>query len=324
MILSTDNLVVCTVLLILADLIAKGQAEDTKGTLYQKLNDTQVDKSKEFSLGPRANGRTSCVVACAAHDKCQSVNFRSGGSECMGSSKSYYSFGSTVSAESGSDNFSPQPSDVRDGDWILVFRAQRGLDTTYSERHMWTTWNNDSVRSDGEGQLSSLARDCYSPHAASCPHFFRSRWISDWPQDVLQVRLALFTGGVQKAEMIFNGSGSTRESWYNTTRLVSSTWTDMTPGDPNNYISIRGQLAEHRLFVASTTEDGNLCDQMLGWLLVDGQVVNRCPFDVKATVNPDGTFTSPQFLYSTGPTKINFIDGTYGLADVMAIFIKLK
>ncbi|XP_076471970.1 uncharacterized protein LOC143301512 isoform X2 [Babylonia areolata] len=308
------------VLLVLARTVLAAQVGHTSGTVYSRTQGARVSPDLEFSLGTRTNNRTACVVACKEHELCHSVNFHLGDSLCMGTSKALFSFGSNLTAEDGWENFSPQATEVKDGDWVLVFRAQHSVDTTRDEK-LLTAWNNDMLRSDDH--LDTLPRDCFSPFAGNCADFFRSSLMADWPATVQQVRLVLFTGGVQKVEMVFDGQGSDRESWYSSGRLVSSSFTDMSPGDTNLHFSVLGQLSSNRMFVALTSLDDSTCTQE-GWLMVEAEPHNRCLFDRYTTIFSASDFRSPQFLYSNTGSQINFNDRTYKQADVMAIFINLQ
>lgn len=75
---------------------------------------------------------------------------------------------------------------VRDGDWILVFRAKSSVDSSWTGKTM-AAWNNDTIRSDDD--LETLDPSCYANTAAACTDFFRSRWLGTWPSaDIDQVR----------------------------------------------------------------------------------------------------------------------------------------
>ena len=89
-----------------------------------------------------------------------------------------------------------------------------------------------------------------------------------------QVRLALYAGGYLKVEMVFNGQGSTRDNWFNTDRLVSSSWSDLLPADPNNFISIAGWAAGYRTV--------GWCYRMHGELRVRLQVHGELESEVTA------------------------------------------
>ncbi|KAK7478613.1 hypothetical protein BaRGS_00030145, partial [Batillaria attramentaria] len=161
-----------------------------------------------------------------------------------------------------------------------------------------------------------------------CPKFYRSRYLDTWPSaDIDQVRLSLYTGGESVVDMVFNGTGSTREDWFSASRLLSAPWDDLQGTNPVRF----SLMGEHcRRFYISTTAGfaGPDCFQMYGWLIVLGKPGNACPIDKEAQYEHPTLYTThyiaPQFLYANGSNQTNFGDQEYGKADVMAIFIKLK
>ncbi|KAK7098849.1 hypothetical protein V1264_003072 [Littorina saxatilis] len=289
-------------------------AADIKSVVYTRKENSRVEVLQEVPLclnGTCHGGRTTCVLKCITHAQCTGVNFRASDRQCMGVARSVYDFQSNIQADGNWENFSPDAREVRDGDWILVFRAQRGMDVSsdYDGKTL-LAWNDDTLRSDDT--LNTLDPDCFTSLKGGCPDFYRSRWLSTWPSGQIdKVRLALYTGGVLDVHMEFNGTGSSRHDWYHTDRLLNSSWTDLVPGDPANVLSLNGHLTNDRIFIATSTSDENDCNQM-GWLLVINNIRQQlCPYDKKtALILPSYDSNVPQFLFSKVSHKINFYEGT--------------
>ena len=55
----------------------------------------------------------------------------------------------------------------------------------------------------------------------------------------VQVRITYKDAGVV-AQVTFNGQGSNRTSWLALSRIVKSTWTDLTSASSSNYFSLQG------------------------------------------------------------------------------------
>ncbi|XP_019620618.1 PREDICTED: uncharacterized protein LOC109467125 isoform X2 [Branchiostoma belcheri] len=151
---------------------------------------------------------------------------------------------------------------------------------------------------------------------------YKSREIDgNWASlNIKQVKVSLYTFSptLQTRDIIFNGAGSTKHSWFSKSRVISSPWTDLKSA-PTNYFSISGHRDVawriNRRFFINRNYGG--CPADNGWLVVlDGNSYG-CPWEKR-------TAGTPRILFSKRSTSVNFErdPGNVGIADVMAIFIK--
>ena len=55
----------------------------------------------------------------------------------------------------------------------------------------------------------------------------------------IKVKVAIFNNGVEKANIIFDATGADKNSWFEPSRIISSTWTDIKYA-PKNLFSLLG------------------------------------------------------------------------------------
>ncbi|KAI8771605.1 hypothetical protein BgiBS90_027140 [Biomphalaria glabrata] len=108
---------------------------------------------------------------------------------------------------------------IQYGDWTLVFRAQSGIDVSF-----YTLW--ETIGYHDDLPLSSeFPIGCYRmDNMERCSRHFRGSVLDDWT-NINQVKVSLFSNGSEVVYMIFNGSSSTRDTWYQQTLILESSWT---------------------------------------------------------------------------------------------------
>ncbi|XP_025088789.1 uncharacterized protein LOC112560895 [Pomacea canaliculata] len=294
-----------------------------RSTLYQRRRAMRLPSAQSYlpcQDGHCPGGRSSCVVACTSDPSCSSVNIRVLDGQCECSAASFFQFGAHVQTDGDWENYSPLDTDVTDGDWILVFRAQSdaNIDNT-QEDNMMAAWNT-SVNSNDH--LEDVPLDCFYSNKGNCQSFYRTSWLDTWPSSIIdQVRLSLYTNGAEVVKLVFNGTGSTRDNWFDRSRLLSSPWADLT-STSSAVFSLRG--SNFSTFDIGTFSP-NTCSYP-GWLMVLSKASNWCPFASQETLGEtvayDPLYKTPQFLYAA-QTQIDFNQEPYKKAEVLAIFIKL-
>ncbi|XP_053384315.1 uncharacterized protein LOC128545938 [Mercenaria mercenaria] len=191
---------------------------------------------------------------------------------------------------------------LEDDGWEMIFRATSGNGQNAYEA--WTTGVGTCV-----DKPISMARS-YASH-------YRNGIISNWANiGIKYVKYAYYDSTQEVAYVIFNASGSDMNSWFDKTRVISSSYSDLTAVNNFNHFSILGDFrsgALERRFLINRSYGG--CDGDYGHLVVsENEPPNTCNWDKHPTY--------PQFLYS----KINSVDywgrRMFGRADYMAIFIK--
>jgi hypothetical protein len=156
--------------------------------------------------------------------------------------------------------------------------------------------------------------------ARSYSSHYRNNVVSNWANiGVKYVKYAYYENNQEVAYVIFNGSGSDINSWFDKHRIIASSYTDLTTTQKYNFFSVVGDYVpksrERRFFINTLY---NTCAGDSGHLVVSENEPpnNLCSWDKHAKY--------PQFLYS----KINSIDfwgsQLFGRADYMSIFIKTE
>ncbi|XP_053384319.1 uncharacterized protein LOC123537224 isoform X2 [Mercenaria mercenaria] len=192
--------------------------------------------------------------------------------------------------------------DLEDDGWEMIFRATSG--NGQNAYVAWTTGVGTCV-----DKPISMARS-YASH-------YRNGIISNWANiGIKYVKYAYYDSTQEVAYVIFNAIGSDMNSWFDKTRVISSSYSDLTAVNNFNHFSILGDFRSgslERRFLINRSYGG--CDGDYGHLVVsENEPPNACNWDKHPIY--------PQFLYS----KINSVDywgrRMFGRADYMAIFIK--
>ncbi|XP_067683120.1 uncharacterized protein [Haliotis asinina] len=258
---------------------------------------------------PAKKSKAWCLQHCLALS-CASASFRETDGICELHSLKLYDGDSTF-VESDDWIYMEPRSDVLTWDgWTVVFRAQKHTGTS-----SYLAWMNDSIYHDHPLLPPRLQPGCFSPNTSRpCGDHFRSKIMSTWETAGIQlVKVLLMKNSRVRRESVFDGTGTTKMSWFTETRVVYSTWTDLKTST-YNYFSIEGHPYNRRFMISNSY---NGCPNDIMWMMViDGDDVNHaCKWDHPAT--------APKFLYTLKNTKTvtgNLADFEYG--DVMAILVK--
>ena len=62
--------------------------------------------------------------------------------------------------------------------------------------------------------------------------------ISPW----FKVQVRLYKNGVTVSEVVFNGTDSNMSSWFSPSRIMTSTWSDVTPSQTYNFFNMEGHI----------------------------------------------------------------------------------
>ena len=66
-----------------------------------------------------------------------------------------------------------------------------------------------------------------------------------------QVKVAIYNNGVEKANIVFNAIGANKDSWFDKSRIISSTYTDI-QNAPKEFFSMIGYIF-HFIFTIITS-----------------------------------------------------------------------
>ncbi|KAL5006655.1 hypothetical protein ScPMuIL_015461 [Solemya velum] len=193
-------------------------------------------------------------------------------------------------------------ADVYPGGWELVFRAIQGN----GERvyHAWKT---------GSDNMKTFSEGCDKVYVHPGKHHFRSSLIDEWELlEIEQVKIELYKDNKRTTYIIFNGTDSDMLNWFHQSRILASSWSDLTVGATYNKFSIEGH-APRRFFI---NEQYGGCPNDFGWLTILDPATKKHP------CNWDTQDSYPAFLYAPTDTKVKWHLGEYSLADIMAVYIK--
>ena len=131
-----------------------------------------------------------------------------------------------------------------------------------------------------------------------------------------QVKYSLFENEVEVAYIIFNGTDSTRDSWFNPSLVLSSSWPTLLLFDETyNFFSVAGHPEVKRRFFINHNYGG--CPLDKGYtVIVDTGIATQ------HTCSWDDQPSFPQILYS----KINGLTiwdrPMFGRADYAAVYVR--
>ncbi|XP_072050672.1 uncharacterized protein [Amphiura filiformis] len=200
------------------------------------------------------------------------------------------------------------------GDWQLVFRAVAGV----SRPDPYDVWVTDTALNENQPNACKLTDDFQGHYKSSAA--LRRNWNA---QDIIEVRVALYTSESLVREIIFDGRGSDITSWFSESNLIRSSWTDLTSSTTDfQFFSIEGDyegLVTRHFYMFQGAYMGCEVDQAWFAMITEPGV---CYWD-----RVSGQ-THPYFTYSNQPTKAavqaggSAISSDISFADVFAIFIK--
>ncbi|MCI3311043.1 hypothetical protein MP969_25630 [Escherichia coli] len=122
--------------------------------------------------------------------------------------------------------------------------------------------------------------------------------------DFEKMKVAIYNDGLEVANIIFDGRNTGRDDWFTQSRIISSTFTDLT-SQPIQHFQISGDPATGREFYIGGSSSG--CSGT-GWIMVSTR--DTCSYE---------TGPNPGFYYSSGNTIGNYQSGTQQSGDVFAI-----
>lgn len=197
-------------------------------------------------------------------------------------------------------------------EWYMVFKGIEGV--TPTDGSLQQSWEGSNAENDG---VSAARTVTTSPSS-----HYKNRLSEIWTEDftiIEQVLYGFFYNGDLRAYVIFNGIGSTKTSFFQESRIIESSYSDITTSSPD-YCSISGDGYRH--WVVVDAHGGCLGDRM--WMLVmDNHQTNKaCGFDQDLT-------NRPYFLYSSGSTSVQpdssastWNSNGFPMANVMGLFVK--
>ncbi|XP_021364342.1 uncharacterized protein LOC110457380 [Mizuhopecten yessoensis] len=192
-------------------------------------------------------------------------------------------------------------------DWHMVFKVVAEVQTDGS---LETIWTGSSSINDG---LDSAISVTNSPNSN-----YKSSVVETWSEDFTfmdMVKYAYFTGGVEKAWIVFDGRGTSKTSWFADSKILFSSYSDIQTAGKGT-VSITGDGIRSFATILSYSD----CASLTGWMMMsDYSSSTTCTFD--------NAGTKPYFIYSSTetyglPQSASSWDSTnFPKADVLGIFI---
>uniref|UniRef100_K1QST1 Uncharacterized protein n=1 Tax=Magallana gigas TaxID=29159 RepID=K1QST1_MAGGI len=126
----------------------------------------------------------------------------------------------------------------------LMFRATPGVGLSVKD-----TWQGNI--------LPPTAQDtCISMETTSCSSHYRNPRVDLWESlSIFQVTIELYKHGSKVAFITFDGKNSNINDWFSSSRILNSSWSDVTPSTIYNYFSIEGYQARERKIPSDAADD---------------------------------------------------------------------
>ncbi|XP_052816208.1 uncharacterized protein LOC128242861 isoform X2 [Mya arenaria] len=166
---------------------------------------------------------------------------------------------------------------------------------------LYQLWHSGQTLNGGEPLASHLTSE-YNGHYKPDTSNHWNNYCFD------QIRVSIFNNGIEKAYILFNSTGSTKENWFTSDRIIDSSWTDLKTAQ-KEIMSLSGDANTGREFyISGHTSQQNKCDSF-GWMMVSTKP--SCYFEAGDA--------KPTFYYAPGTGQANWAINNPGTGDVFAI-----
>ncbi|XP_033639823.1 uncharacterized protein LOC117300206 [Asterias rubens] len=199
-----------------------------------------------------------------------------------------------------------------DEEWILAFKGR--AETGYDIYDAWVSPDDDLTQIWADRELQR-------------PHHYRNNAVfNKWSQlPITEVKFSLFAvepAIVELLKMKFQGEGSDYKSWFKTSTILESPWSDLTAGSTVYIGSMEGSdvtIGKRRFQFESCVYSG--CYNDCGWLVVPtcGSPCT-CAFEAELS----GRNTASKIIYCKKTSSCRWIDdfAEVGFADALTIHVK--
>ncbi|XP_061184497.1 uncharacterized protein LOC133192520 [Saccostrea echinata] len=203
------------------------------------------------------------------------------------------------------------------GEWELIFHAPSG-----NRQSVLRTWKTKYTKCDIFNQVCPcpIHRGClpsnFQPEKYTNPprKILRSPFIDYWScLNIRKVRFELNTRGKTVAFIEFDGRGSNSMNWFDKSRILKTSWTDMHKSGSFNFFSIDKETRYSRKFFINKNYGG--CHRDAGWFVVSDVYGSKpCRWEKRTPY--------PQFLYSKNGKLTRWYQRRYGKAELLNIYIQ--
>ncbi|MEC9432927.1 MAG: hypothetical protein VYD87_08460 [Pseudomonadota bacterium] len=151
---------------------------------------------------------------------------------------------------------------------------------------------------------------------------YKDSWVdSNWG-DVLQVRVSMYTGGVEQAYMLFDASGTTKSDFFSVGNVIGSSWSDAAAGgsgSTGDFFSIAGDSSINRHWFVNNNYGG--CGADVGHMVVLDGSTGACSWESSVV---GAGIADRAFIYSGVSTETNWTSGSPAVADVFAVQVMVE
>jgi hypothetical protein len=221
-----------------------------------------------------------------------------------------------------------------DAEWQLAVKWSRDVDGAVASTLNMPARSPHALLTAGEVSNvddEEIVADVAVPNS---DHYVSDFAAARWGQPaypVQQVRLAWYESGTEAKSIVFNGEGSDAGSWFHSTRILSSPWTDLHAGlavGVNDGVVAQGLTVDYGRVMFMHKYYGG-CDNDYGWFNIVGQWSDLKPSTPGLDCGWENRYnTAPALLYAKGSTATfwgdaSTVPGTLGHADTSAVWVKL-
>ncbi|KAK3786680.1 hypothetical protein RRG08_032839 [Elysia crispata] len=183
-------------------------------TLTQGLRISSGATAIEQTSGPKTLLR--CAALCGAD--CGMFHYSSVNGICVIFAERYFESGLVFTSDADWTIGSKIYPVLTKDEWTLAFRGQKEIGV-----QVWDTWSATGVHDDNYIPTGFPHACLRMNHYASCDRHFRSHILDNWV-NIQEVYMSWIKDNTEVAYVVFDGTGTSRDSWFTATRILDSTW----------------------------------------------------------------------------------------------------
>lgn len=211
----------------------------------------------------------------------------------------YRNMASLMCSERGLDKNATEFKCYKEVDgWTLIYRGQSGgVDSDY------LSFISNSTSDETNENVTD--EYCTSTFKSSlCTTNYRTSLIDRWQSlDISQVQVALYKNGSKVVELVFNATGTSQESWFSPSQILSSSWSDVTSNQTYRYFDLEGHVTSGQWRNFQIWKSYGGCPNDIFWMSSSyAEPGKACPLERTST---------KQYLYCPKATQCNFELGEY-------------
>ncbi|KAH9493202.1 hypothetical protein Btru_022226 [Bulinus truncatus] len=188
---------------------------------------------------------------------------------------------------------------ITHGDWTMVFRAQKEINIPLYNAWTATGRHDDSPLSGG------VFFCCYRlDNTCGCQQHFRSSILDNW-NNIKQVRFSLYVNESEVNYIVFNGTSTLRDSWFQRSKILNSSWSSIKTDNAIKDFTIIGYTrnSSKRRFVICGSYGS--CSTDLAYFLAVDQSYDLCEVGWRNNVT-----NYPVFIFGKNKNGLSALNST--------------